>query len=164
MTEKVPGRRRGREDRRGEGSARNRKSGPTAARLIAVRVLDRVERVRAFADLALQNTLAQTHLSSADRGLHVSFADEVHGDLLTLIVGDTVVVKPEWEQVIVYEYHMRRKALRQVNDSMPIKDFYVAMMKSCSTTKPVFLACRMNLLMTLAATTVVESPSPPFWP
>ena len=69
MAERVPGRRRGRDDRRGEGSARNRKSGPTAARLIAVRVLDRVERVRAFADLALQSTLAQTHLSSVDRGL-----------------------------------------------------------------------------------------------
>mmetsp|Transcript_6789 Transcript_6789/g.24138 ORF Transcript_6789/g.24138 Transcript_6789/m.24138 type:complete len:144 (+) Transcript_6789:520-951(+) len=30
---------------------------------------------------------------------------------------------------------------------------YVAMMKSCSTMKPVFFACRMKRLMTLAATT-----------
>lgn len=69
MVERVSRRRDGREDRPGEGSARHRKSGPTAARLIAVRVLDRVERVRAFADLALHHTLAQTHLSSVDRAL-----------------------------------------------------------------------------------------------
>ena len=69
MAERTPRKRSGQPDRRGEGSARHRRSGPTAARLIAVRVLDRVERVRAFADLALHHTLAQTHLSSVDRGL-----------------------------------------------------------------------------------------------
>lgn len=51
------------------GRGRRRNSGPTAARLIAVRVLDRVERVRAFADLALHHTLAQTHLAGIDRAL-----------------------------------------------------------------------------------------------
>ncbi|MAI80859.1 MAG: 16S rRNA (cytosine(967)-C(5))-methyltransferase [Deltaproteobacteria bacterium] len=69
MAEGRSRRGRGRPPKNGEGSPSRRKSGPTAARLIAVRVLDRVERVRAFADLALHHTLAQTHLASVDRAL-----------------------------------------------------------------------------------------------
>lgn len=53
----------------GEGSVRRRGAGPTLARLIAVRVLERVERVRAYADLALHHALAQSNLSSLDRAL-----------------------------------------------------------------------------------------------
>jgi 16S rRNA (cytosine967-C5)-methyltransferase len=50
------------------GSRRNG-SGPTLARLIAVRVLERVERVRAYADIALHHALSQTNLASVDRAL-----------------------------------------------------------------------------------------------
>ena len=69
MSERASRRGRGRPERSGDTTARRRSSGPTAARLIAVRVLDRVERVRAFADLALHHTLAQTHLAGVDRAL-----------------------------------------------------------------------------------------------
>jgi len=47
----------------------HRRGGPTLARQIAVRVLERVERVRAFADLTLHHALASTELSGADRAL-----------------------------------------------------------------------------------------------
>lgn len=60
---------RGRPDTGSDGSARRRGPGPTVARLIAVRVLERVERVRSYADLALHHALAQSNLSSVDRGL-----------------------------------------------------------------------------------------------
>lgn len=63
VTKNRPGR-----PRLAEGS-RRRGSKPTAARLLAVRVLERVGRVRAYADLALHHALAQSHLSAADRGL-----------------------------------------------------------------------------------------------
>ena len=63
VTKKRPGR-----PRLAEGS-RRRGPKPTAARLLAVRVLERVARVRAYADLALHHALAQSHLSAADRGL-----------------------------------------------------------------------------------------------
>ena len=52
-----------------DSGARRRGAGPTLARLIAVRVLERVERVRAYADLALHDALAQSNLASADRAL-----------------------------------------------------------------------------------------------
>ncbi len=53
----------------GSGGGRRRGGGPTLARLIAVRVLERVERVRAYADLALHEALAHSNLASADRAL-----------------------------------------------------------------------------------------------
>jgi 16S rRNA (cytosine967-C5)-methyltransferase len=52
-----------------DASARRRSSGPTLSRLLAVRVLERVERVRAYADIALHQALGQCNLSSADRAL-----------------------------------------------------------------------------------------------
>jgi len=60
--------RRGRPTSGGAAGSR-RRGGPTLARLIAVRVLERVERVRAFADLALHHALASSELSGADRAL-----------------------------------------------------------------------------------------------
>jgi len=55
---------------RGSGSgSRRRSGGPSLARSIAVRVLERVERVQAYADIALHHALAQTNLSSLDRAL-----------------------------------------------------------------------------------------------
>jgi 16S rRNA (cytosine967-C5)-methyltransferase len=60
---------RGRPEAGVDGGTRRRGPGPTQARLIAVRVLDRVERVRAYADLALHHALAQSRLSSVDRAL-----------------------------------------------------------------------------------------------
>jgi 16S rRNA (cytosine967-C5)-methyltransferase len=57
-----------------EGTARRRGPGPTVARLIAVRVVDRVQRLRAFADLALHHALAQTRLSGLDRALATELA------------------------------------------------------------------------------------------
>ncbi|MCH2184351.1 16S rRNA (cytosine(967)-C(5))-methyltransferase RsmB [Myxococcota bacterium] len=52
-----------------ETGARRRGPKPTAARILAVRVLNRVDRVRSYADLALHHALAQSSLSAADRGL-----------------------------------------------------------------------------------------------
>lgn len=49
--------------------AHRRSAGPTAARLVAVRVLERVLRGGAFADLTLHHALAGGHLSAADRAL-----------------------------------------------------------------------------------------------
>lgn len=51
----------------GKGSARGAQ--PTQARLLAVRVLDRVQRARAYADLSLHHHLAHSNLSAADRAL-----------------------------------------------------------------------------------------------
>jgi len=48
---------------------RRRGSGATVARLNAVRVLERVERVRAFADIALHHALGQSNMASTDRRL-----------------------------------------------------------------------------------------------
>ncbi len=50
-------------------NGRRRGSGPTLVRLLAVRVLERVERSRAWADIALHHALAQSNLASADRRL-----------------------------------------------------------------------------------------------
>jgi 16S rRNA (cytosine967-C5)-methyltransferase len=44
-------------------------AGPTAPRLIAMRVVERVQRAGAFADLALHHALVQSHMPAADRGL-----------------------------------------------------------------------------------------------
>jgi 16S rRNA (cytosine967-C5)-methyltransferase len=60
---------RGRPLRDVSGATRRRGPGPTLARLIAVRVLERVERVRAYADLSLHHALAQSNLAGADRAL-----------------------------------------------------------------------------------------------
>ena len=60
---------RGRPVRNVSGATRRRGPGPTLARLIAVRVLERVERVRAYADLSLHHALGQSNLAGADRAL-----------------------------------------------------------------------------------------------
>ncbi len=52
----------------GAGSAK-KPGAPTQARLLAVRVLERVERLRSYADLALNHALAQSNLPAADRAL-----------------------------------------------------------------------------------------------
>ena len=52
-----------------EGPGQRRGAGPTAARLLAIRVLDRVEKVQAFADIALHAALSRSELSSEDRAL-----------------------------------------------------------------------------------------------
>ncbi|MCS5634935.1 MAG: 16S rRNA (cytosine(967)-C(5))-methyltransferase RsmB [Myxococcota bacterium] len=52
-----------------ENTARRRGSGPTVARLAAVRVLERVERARAYADIALHHVLASSNMASVDRRL-----------------------------------------------------------------------------------------------
>lgn len=67
MTSPKPG---GRRPRKGPGSgADKRDEAPTRARLLAVRVLERVERLRSYADLALHHALAQSNLPSTDRAL-----------------------------------------------------------------------------------------------
>ena len=66
MTGRKPG---GRRPRKAPGSAPKREDAPTMARLLAVRVLERVERLRSYADLALNHALAQSNLPSADRAL-----------------------------------------------------------------------------------------------
>lgn len=54
----------------GRGQQGPRKSaGPTAPRLIAIRVVERVQRAGAYADLALHHALVQSHMPAADRGL-----------------------------------------------------------------------------------------------
>ena len=50
-------------------NAHRRSAGPTAARLVAVRVLERVLRAGAFADLTLHHALAGSDLSGVDRAL-----------------------------------------------------------------------------------------------
>lgn len=59
---------RGRPDR-GRRAAPRRRGAPTRARLLALRVLLRVERARAYADLALHIALADSDLIGADRAL-----------------------------------------------------------------------------------------------
>jgi 16S rRNA (cytosine967-C5)-methyltransferase len=60
------------------GLAARRRAAPTQARLIAARVLERVERARAFADLTLQAAFARSELGARDR----AFATElVYGTL-----------------------------------------------------------------------------------
>ena len=53
----------------GNESTSTRRPQPTQARLLAVRVLDRVQRARAYADLSLHHQLAHTNLSLPDRAL-----------------------------------------------------------------------------------------------
>lgn len=69
MSSRKPG---GRHQRTGPapgGAAAKKAAGPTQARLLAVRVLERVERVRSYADLALNQALARSNLPAADRAL-----------------------------------------------------------------------------------------------
>ncbi|HVP29055.1 MAG TPA: 16S rRNA (cytosine(967)-C(5))-methyltransferase RsmB [Myxococcota bacterium] len=54
---------------RGRGAGPRRRGAPTLARLLALRVLLRVERTRAYADLALHAALSQSSLVGADRAL-----------------------------------------------------------------------------------------------
>lgn len=51
-----------------EGSSR-RTGGPTAPRMIAIRVVERVQRAGAYADLALHHALVQSNMPPADRAL-----------------------------------------------------------------------------------------------
>ncbi len=51
-----------------EGSAR-RSGGPTAPRMVAIRVVERVQRAGAYADLALHHALVQSNMPPADRAL-----------------------------------------------------------------------------------------------
>lgn len=55
-----------------------RTDAPTQARLLAMRILERVERTGAFADLALNHALARVNLSARDRAL---VTDLVYGTL-----------------------------------------------------------------------------------
>jgi 16S rRNA (cytosine967-C5)-methyltransferase len=50
-------------------SGRHRDGSPTQARLVALRVLERVETADAYADLALHHSLQRHNLSAVDRGL-----------------------------------------------------------------------------------------------
>ncbi|MBW2272501.1 MAG: 16S rRNA (cytosine(967)-C(5))-methyltransferase RsmB [Deltaproteobacteria bacterium] len=65
---------RGRPQSRNDATERRRGSGATVARLVAVRVLERVERVHAYADIALHQALARSPLSAADRALATELA------------------------------------------------------------------------------------------
>jgi len=60
--------RRGRPQRDGE-TERHRTAGPTQARLLTVRLLDRAQRLRSYTDLLLHHSLALSPLSGADRAL-----------------------------------------------------------------------------------------------
>lgn len=53
----------------GRGQGPRKTAGPTAPRLIAIRVVERVQRAGAFADLALHHALVQSRLPAADRAL-----------------------------------------------------------------------------------------------
>ncbi len=53
----------------GRGSGPRKSAGPTAPRLIAIRVIERVQRAGAYADLALHHALVQSRMPPADRGL-----------------------------------------------------------------------------------------------
>jgi 16S rRNA (cytosine967-C5)-methyltransferase len=77
MSRPTEGRRRG-AARPPLGLAARRHAAPTQARLIAARVLERVERARAFADLTLQAAFSRSPLGARDR----AFATElVYGTL-----------------------------------------------------------------------------------
>ena len=77
MSRLSEGRRRG-AGRPPLGLAARRRAAPTQARLVAARVLERVERARAFADLTLQAAFARSELGARDR----AFATElVYGTL-----------------------------------------------------------------------------------
>lgn len=53
----------------GRGSGPRKTAGPTAPRLIAIKVVERVQRAGAFADLALHHALVQSRMPPADRSL-----------------------------------------------------------------------------------------------
>ncbi len=53
----------------GPGSSSRKTAGPTAPRMIAIRVVERVQRAGAYADLALHHALVQSRIPAADRGL-----------------------------------------------------------------------------------------------
>ncbi len=77
MPRPIEGRRRG-ASRPPLGLAARRHAAPTQARLLAARVLERVERAHAFADLTLQAAFARSELGARDR----AFATElVYGTL-----------------------------------------------------------------------------------
>ncbi len=67
MSEKKQGGRGQRWPGRGQGPRKT--AGPTAPRLIAIRVVERVQRAGAFADLALHHALVDSRMPPADRGL-----------------------------------------------------------------------------------------------
>ena len=53
----------------GRGSSARKTAGPTAPRMIAIRVVERVQRAGAYADLALHHALVQSRIPAADRAL-----------------------------------------------------------------------------------------------
>jgi 16S rRNA (cytosine967-C5)-methyltransferase len=53
----------------GRGNNSRKTAGPTAPRMIAIRVVERVQRAGAYADLALHHALVQSRMPAADRGL-----------------------------------------------------------------------------------------------
>jgi 16S rRNA (cytosine967-C5)-methyltransferase len=53
----------------GPGSSSRKTAGPTAPRMIAIRVVERVQRAGAYADLALHHALVQSRIPAADRAL-----------------------------------------------------------------------------------------------
>jgi len=53
----------------GRGSSVRKTAGPTAPRMIAIRVVERVQRAGAYADLALHHALVQSRIPAADRAL-----------------------------------------------------------------------------------------------
>ena len=53
----------------GRGSGTRKTAGPTAPRLIAIRVVERVQRAGAYADLALHHSLVESRMPPADRAL-----------------------------------------------------------------------------------------------
>jgi 16S rRNA (cytosine967-C5)-methyltransferase len=53
----------------GRGNTARKTAGPTAPRMIAIRVVERVQRAGAYADLALHHALVQSRIPAADRAL-----------------------------------------------------------------------------------------------
>ncbi len=53
----------------GRGNSTRKTAGPTAPRMIAIRVVERVQRAGAYADLALHHALVQSQIPAADRAL-----------------------------------------------------------------------------------------------
>lgn len=67
---KGPGRGGGRGGRwPGRGNGPRKTAGPTVPRMIAIRVVERVQRAGAYADLALHHALVQSRMPAADRAL-----------------------------------------------------------------------------------------------
>jgi len=67
QTSKGGGRRNKRWPGRGHGPRKS--AGPTVPRMIAIRVVERVQRAGSYADLALHHALVQSRMPAADRGL-----------------------------------------------------------------------------------------------